>query len=108
MQRYQIFSIVLVLSAINGLVSPYLVIVKIMSFIWAPTWLPADQALLIYLSALITATTTLLVSGVPAALLEGAVPGWRNTNAPMWAWAAAALALCLFSLLWIASVSPAR
>jgi hypothetical protein len=107
MQRSQIFSIVMVLSAINGLVSPYIVIVRAMSFIWAPTWLPADPALLIYLSALITATTTLLVSGVPAALAEGAVPGWRNTNAPMWVWAGSALALCGLSLLWIMS-GPAR
>lgn len=105
MQRSQIFSIVLLLSAVNGLVSPYIVIVRILSFIWAPTWLPADPALLTYLSALITATTTLLVAGVPAALAEGAVPAWRNTNTPMWIWAGSTLALCLFSLAWIMGVT---
>jgi hypothetical protein len=108
MQRSQIFSIVLVLSAVNGLVSPYIAIVRIMSFIWAPTWLPADPALLTYLSALIAATTTLLVSGVPAALAEGAVPGWRGTNMPMWIWAGGALALCLLSLLWLMGAMSAR
>lgn len=101
MQRSQIFSIVLLLSAVNGLVSPYIVLVRILSFVWAPTWLPADPALLTYLSALITATTTLLLSGIPAALAEGAVPAWRHTNTPMWIWASSTLLLCLASLAWI-------
>jgi hypothetical protein len=40
------------------------------------------------------ATTTLLVSGIPAALVERAVPASREAPGPNWIWALVALLLC--------------
>lgn len=99
MQRQQIFSIVLLLSAVNGMTSPYVAIVWHFRIVWLPIWGPPDPSLVLYLAMLITATTTLLVSGVPAALVEGALPKWRASAAAMWIWAGAALVLCVLGLL---------
>jgi hypothetical protein len=47
-----------------------------------------------YFASLIVATTTLLVSGVPAALIERTVPASREAPGPNWVWALVALVLC--------------
>ena len=102
MRPHQIFAGVLALAAMNGIFSPYLAVVLAFVPVWAPAWLPNDPSLLFYLASLIVATTTLLLSGVPAALVENAFPAPRATgsnasmpNASMYVWLAAALLLSL-------------
>lgn len=95
MTRQQIFAIVLGLSTINGMFSPYLEFVLAMSPLWMPTWMPGSPGALFYVSSLLTATTTLLLSGVPAALVESAVPSLRGSQTAMGIWAASAFALTL-------------
>jgi heme/copper-type cytochrome/quinol oxidase subunit 3 len=99
MERQQIFALVLGLSAVNGMFSPYLDLTLALSPIWTPGWLPGNPSLLFYFASLLTATTTLLLSGVPAALAEGAAPSLRGTAAALWIWAAAAFVLTLPGLL---------
>jgi hypothetical protein len=61
----------------NGLFSPFTFIV----LQWAPAWLPGfvpfSVPVALYGASLIVATTTLLLSGVPAALFER----WRGLQA---------------------------
>jgi hypothetical protein len=94
MPPHQIFAIILALSALNGLMSPYLLIVLAFAPVWVPTWLGSASAVF-YLASLLTATTTLLLSAVPAGLAENAFPKLRRTPAILWIWAAAALVLSL-------------
>jgi hypothetical protein len=49
--------------------------------------------MLFYTSSLLTATTTLLASGIPAALAERAVPALREGTGSMAIWAVSAFAL---------------
>lgn len=96
MAPHQLFAVVLGLSAVNGIFSPYLVVVLAFSPLWAPSWLPAGSpGALFYLSSMIVATTTLLLSGVPAALVERAHSATRGTPLPMYVWVATALVLTL-------------
>lgn len=95
MTRSQAFALVLGLSAANGIFSPYLDLVLALSPVWLPTWLPESAGLLFYASSMLTATTTLLVSGIPAALAERFVHGLRGSVSAMAIWALAAFVLTL-------------
>jgi hypothetical protein len=98
MRAHHLFAVVLAIAMVNGVFSPYLVLVVGFAPIWLPTWLPAEPGYLFFLGSLITATTTVLLSGVPAALAEGAL-GWaRGSLAAMWVWVAAAAILALPAL----------
>lgn len=95
MSRSHYFAGVLAVSALNGVFSPYLLVVMALAPIWMPTWMPPDPSLLFYFSSLITATTTMMLAGVPAALLEAAVPRLRGTPAPMALWLAVTVILSI-------------
>jgi heme/copper-type cytochrome/quinol oxidase subunit 3 len=99
MERHQIFALILGLSAVNGMFSPYLDLTIALAPIWVPTWMPENPSLLFYAASMLTATTTLLLSGVPAGLAEGAMPGLRNSNASLWIWAGAAFVLTVPGIL---------
>jgi len=99
MERHNIFSLVLLVSAINGMTSPAMIIVAIFSWIWMPPFLIGNAGLVFFLSMLVTATGTLLVAGVPAALYERLV-GDPTGRRALWIWAVTAIALTLVSLGW--------
>lgn len=91
---HHLFAVVMALSVLNGLFSPYLFTVLSMAPLWLPNWLPGGGAIY-YMAIMIVSTTTLLLSGVPAALIENAFPSLRDTPTPMWIWAGTALILTL-------------
>jgi hypothetical protein len=95
MPPHQIFAIILALCALNGVMSPYLLIVLAFAPVWLPNWMGSSASGLFYLASLLTATTTLLVSAVPAGLVENAFPRLRGTPTILWIWAAVALVLSL-------------
>ncbi|QQS14055.1 MAG: hypothetical protein IPK81_07700 [Rhodospirillales bacterium] len=98
MDRANLFALTLAICVVNGIFSPFVQLVARASLIWAPTWLPDGPGALFYLSSLVVSTTTLMVAGVPAALLERVAPGLRGSAAPMWVWIAAALFLSVPAL----------
>lgn len=98
MDRVNLFAITLAVCVANGIFSPLVQLVARASPIWAPAWLPDGPGALFYLSSLVVSTTTLLVAGVPAALLERAAPRLRGSNLPMWVWIAGALFLSVPAL----------
>ena len=91
--RLQLFAVVLAVSAFNGIFSPLVHLIAAYSFVWAPPWLSTDPSVTFYFSSLILATTTLLASGVPSALLEWAVLPSREAPGPNLVWAVIALVL---------------
>ena len=99
MQRHHVFALVLAIAAVNGILSPWLAVVVAFAPIWYPTWLPSDPQPLFYLASLVTATATLLASGVPAAVAERALRLPRESTASLWIWTLAALVLSLPGLL---------
>jgi len=107
MLRHQVFALVLGLAVFNGIFSPLVHLVAAYSLIWAPPWLPGDPSVIFYFSSLIVATSTLLASGVPAALVERAVPAARAAPGPNWIWALVALVLCLPALIRVLLMSGA-
>ena len=107
MLRHQVFALVLGLAVFNGIFSPLVHLVAVYSLIWAPPWLPSDTSVVFYFASLIVATTTLLVSGVPAALIERAVPASREAPGPNWVWALVALVLCFPALVRVLLISGA-
>ncbi len=91
--RLQLFALVLAIAAFNGIFSPLVHLVAAYGFVWAPPWLSTDPSITFYFSSLILATTTLLVSGIPSALLEQAVPASRAAAGPNLVWVLIALVL---------------
>jgi hypothetical protein len=98
MLKHQVFAVVLALAALNGIFSPLTLVVAVNNGFWAPLWLPSDPSMLLYLSSMIVATTTLLAAGVPAALYERVSPGAKSTNTPLWIWAAVTVVLSIPAL----------
>lgn len=92
--RHQVFAVVLALAMFNGIFSPLVHLVAAYHFVWAPPWLPSEPSFVFYFSSLILATTTLLLSGIPAALIEHFVPASREAPGPNAIWAIGALVLC--------------
>jgi hypothetical protein len=105
MERHQILAAILAVAVLNGIFSPYLVLVLQFAPIWFPTWAPADPSVVFYLASLITATTTLLVGGVPAAILERAAPVFADTIGSRLAWLAGCLVLSIPALLRLAGMA---
>ena len=61
---------VMAVSIVNGIFSPWVLFVFVLYPVWYPGWAP-QWAQLVYMgSALILATMTIMVAGVPAALYE--------------------------------------
>ncbi len=68
---------VVAIALYNGLFSPFTFIVLQWAPAWMPSFVPFSIAVALYGASLIVATTTLLLSGVPAALYER----WRGLPA---------------------------
>jgi hypothetical protein len=95
MDRNQLYALILGLATVNGMFSPYLDLVVALAPLWVPTWLTGSPSALFYTASLLTATTTLLAAGIPAALAERVVPSIRGTNAVLAVWAVCAAILTL-------------
>jgi hypothetical protein len=95
MDRSQIYALILGLAAVNGLFSPYLDLVVALAPLWVPTWLTGSPSALFYTASLLTATTTLLASGIPAAIAERLAPTIRGTDRVLGIWAVSAAILTL-------------
>ena len=98
-ERHQILAIILAVAVVNGIFSPYLVLVLQFAPVWLPVWAPNDPGVVFYMASLITATTTLLIGGVPAAILERAAPIFADTIGSRLLWLIGCLVLTIPALL---------
>ena len=69
MQRNALVPI-LAVAIINGIFSPWVLVVFVLYPIWFPSWAPAWAQLVYMASALILSTLTIMFAGVPAAIYE--------------------------------------
>lgn len=101
MTPYNIFIAILAVSLFNGLASPWVAVFYMLSPLWivnlfygATTFLNLSE-FMFYFASIIVSTATLLVGGVPAALLEHLVPSTRESPGSMLIWLGGVLALSL-------------
>ncbi|WP_439598392.1 hypothetical protein [Falsiroseomonas sp.] len=95
MTPQNLFVAVVGLCLMNGLVSPALPVMMALHPVWLPEMLPPTNEIVFYGASLMVSTGTLLLSALPAALLERL--GLALPQA-MLAWAAGAGLLLLLGL----------
>lgn len=88
---------IMAVAIVNGIFSPWVVVVFVLYPLWYPVWLPQYAQLVYMASALILSTLTIMVSGVPAAIHER-ISGGANPAMTTSLWLAGALALSLPAL----------
>lgn len=94
MSREQVAVLAVVVAMINGMFSPSL---PLFFFANAPAWypslLPFAPDLVVYGARVLAATTTLVLSGVPAALYERFARPDPESAVSSWIWTIAALGI---------------
>lgn len=94
MDRNQVAVIAVAICIVNGMFSDAL---RLFFFSTMPAWypglLPVSMEMIGYFSSLLAATTTLVLSGVPAALYERFARPPADSALPAWIWVFAALGL---------------
>ena len=98
MDRNFLLLLVVGVSVLNGLMSPFLAIAMPISAVLMPEVFPRSVGWVLFFSSILVATATLLVSGVPAALYERLVDRGRGGVAVMGIWIAGAVVLALPAL----------
>ena len=98
LDRQTLLLVVVGLSIVNGLFSPYLNIAIPVSAALMPELFPRTVEWVLLWASLLLSSATLLVSGVPAALYERFVSDDPKGSASMWIWLAGAVILCLPAL----------
>lgn len=90
--------LIVLVCIVNGMGSPLTVLLATLGPVWLPGTVAAQPPIVLYLAQLVSATMTLMISGVPAALYERAVGAKAPTTAAMAIWLAAAVVLSLPAL----------
>jgi hypothetical protein len=99
LDRHTLFLLVLGLCIVNGIFSPYLNLAIPVTAVLLPEIFPRTVQWVVFWSSVLLSTTTLLISGVPAALYERLVERDPNAVASTWIWFVGAAALCLPAVL---------
>lgn len=89
---------VMALAIVNGIFSPFVFVVWTFAPAWYPGFIPFTPELSFYLTSLVCATLTLMLSGVAAALFERFTGRQETDETAMWVWFAAAAVLSLPAL----------
>lgn len=98
MSPFTLFAIILAVSAINGMFSPYLKLAVPVVIALLPEWFPPTVGWVLFFSAIFLSTLTLVVSGIPAALYERLWEGERFTGISMYIWLACCAVLTIPAL----------
>lgn len=100
------FPLILLICIFNGVASPLVFTLFQMGPVWVPAFLLGNLQLVLYLSSLATATLTLLVAGVPAAIFERATGRQATDPASAAIWMAGAILLSLpAAYAWLAGLT---
>lgn len=84
MKQFVIYAALIALAAFNGIFSPVSFTVFALQGIWYPSFLPSPLNVMFILSGIISGVLHLLVTGVPAAVLEKMIPLDRMTTGLFW------------------------
>lgn len=99
MNPQTIFIAILGVTLLNGFVSPMVPLVFILAPVWLPEFAPHNQISVLYGTSLIVSVSTLMISGVPAAIFERLTGRQDTDQASMLVWLGAAILLTLPGLL---------
>lgn len=94
-----LFVAVLGITLVNGFVSPIVPLVFLMAPVWLPEFAPHNPIAIFYGTSLIVSVSTLMLSGVAAALFERFTGRQETDQAAMLVWLGAAVLLTLPGLL---------
>lgn len=94
-----VFIAILAVTLVNGFTSPLVLLVFALSPVWLPEFAPKTPVVILYGTSLIVSVSTLIVSGVPAALFERFTGRQQSDMASMLVWLGAAVFLTLPGLL---------
>jgi len=106
MGRHILLAIILGLAIANGILSPFRLIAQVIVFAMAPALLISSPSLVLLASSLLTATATLMLGGVPAALFERLTGKPDSTSLSLAIWLAAVAILSLPALDTLVRVLP--
>ena len=95
MDRQFLFFVVVGVSVLNGLFSPFLAIALPIATVLMPEIFPRSVGWVLFFSSILVASATLLLAGVPAALVERLMPRDRHSDMPMVVWLAGVVLLAL-------------
>lgn len=98
LDRQTLFIIVVGLSMLNGIFSPFLKIALPVSAVLLPELFPRTLSWVLLWGSVLLSTLTLLLSGIPAALYERFVERERAGTTSLWIWLAGVAVLCLPAL----------
>lgn len=90
-ERKHVFGLIAVVSLVNGLFSPFTMLVLQLFPFWFPGFLNPTMPLLITFSAILTAFATLLLSGIPAAVFERVTSRPDSDLVSLYLWLAGAV-----------------
>lgn len=80
---------------INGIFSPYRLMAQIIVFAMSPGFFISSPSVVLLASSLLTATMTIMLAGVPAALFERISGQQESDTVSMWIWLAGIALLSL-------------
>ncbi len=98
MDRQFLLLLVVGISVVNGLFSPFLAIAVPIATVLIPEIFPRSVGWVLFFSSLLVASATLLFAGVPAALVERLALRGRPAGIAMVIWLAGAVLLSLPAL----------
>lgn len=94
-----LFIAMLGVTLVNGFVSPIVPLVFVWSPVWLPEFAPHTPIVILYGTSLIVSVSTLILSGVPAALFERLTGRRESDMASMLVWLGTAFLLTLPGLI---------
>ena len=86
MDRQTLLLLVVGVCIVNGIFSPLVVVSWRIAAVLLPELFPRTQEWVLFWGSVLLSSTTLLFSGVPAALYERFVPSGREGTVSMWIW----------------------
>lgn len=95
MDRQTLFAVLIGVCIVNGIFSPYLRLAIPITAVLMPELFPRTIEWVLFWSSVLLASTTLLFSGVPAALYERLVDRDAESTVSMWVWLSGAAVLSL-------------
>jgi len=96
--RGGLFSLIVIICTVNGMLSPWLAIAFQIVPILMPELFPRTIGWALFFSSVFIATATMFVSGIVPALYERFFPAVREGTAPIWIWLTVATLLSLPAL----------
>lgn len=98
-----LFAAALAVSLLNGFISPMTKLVFLLAPLWMPDFLPVTLEILFHAAVLFVAVGTLLLAGVPAAIVERIRRQTTSDRASMTIWLGTAVLLTLPGVLMLSS-----